>query len=357
MSIQLARCFFISIILLSAICGNSIAQEDLSNESYDITIIKIALSPTGEAIWTVELKFPLNTPLEVQSFNRLSADFESNGQSLISLTPFTNAVTVASIETERDMQLKEVSYSSSMSDDHGSLSLSFTWTNFTHSHANTMNVGDVFSVESGQAWMPILLENQELIIEFPPNYVAQSSSHSIYNGTLHVLGPTKFSPGEPFATLIELPPETPPIENDGRPIFLSLTFIITILLSLSIGLFWILKRKFNWSLLLALFSTFPNTSRYPILRKYAPLPPTVNDAHPRPINYATLISDEERILTIVRQHGGRIKQVDIVEKTDWSNAKVSQLLSHLEKKGFIDKLRIGRENLISLRRNEGRDRQ
>ena len=92
MSIQLARCFFISIILLSAICGSSTAQEALPDESSDITIIKIALSPTGEAIWTVELKFPLNTPLEVQSFNRLSADFESNGQSFISLTPFTNAV-------------------------------------------------------------------------------------------------------------------------------------------------------------------------------------------------------------------------------------------------------------------------
>jgi uncharacterized membrane protein len=28
---------------------------------------------------------------------------------------------------------------------------------------------------------------------------------------------------------------------------------------------------------------------------------------------------------------------------------VSQILSHLEQKGFVDKLRIGRENLISLR--------
>lgn len=355
MSIQLARCFFISIILLSAICGSSIAQEDLSSESSDITIIKIALSPTGEATWTVELKFPLNTPLEVQSFNRLSTDFKSNGPSFISLTPFNNAVTVASIETERDMELTEISYSSSMSDDHGSLSLSFIWTNFTNSHANTMDVGDVFYVESGQAWMPILLENQELIIEFPPNYVAQSSSHSIYNGTLHVLGPTKFSPGEPSATLIELPPETP--TPTPKPIFLSLTFIIAILLSLSIGLFWILKRNFNWSISSALFSIFPNASRYPILRKYAPLPPIVNDTPPRPMTYAPLVSDEERVLTIVRQHGGRIKQVDIVEKTDWSNAKVSQTLSHLENKGFIDKLRIGRENLISLRRTESRDRK
>jgi|MDTE01.1.fsa_nt_gb hypothetical protein len=353
MSNPLIRCFFISIILLSAVCGSSIAQEDLSDGASDVTLIKIALSPTGEAVWTVELKYPLTTPSEVQSFNRLSATFKSNGQSFISLSPFTHAITVASAETGRDMELKEISYSSSMSDYHGSLSLSFVWTNFTYSQANTMSVGDVFSVESGEAWMPLLLENQELIIEFPPNYVAQSSSHSIYNGTLHVIGPAEFSPGEPFATLIEFSPATPTISKTTP---LSFTFIIAILLSMSIGLLWILKRNFNWSLLSILFSVFPNASRYPILRKYAPLPPPTDNIPSRPINREPLISDEERVLTIVQQHGGRIKQVDIVEKTDWSNAKVSQILSHLEAKGFIDKLRIGRENLISLRRNEGRDR-
>ena len=74
------------------------------------------------------------------------------------------------------------------------------------------------------------------------------------------------------------------------------------------------------------------------------------------MTYEPLISDEELVLSIIRRQGGRIKQVDIVEKTDWSNAKVSQTLSHLERKGFIEKLRIGRENLISLRRREGPDR-
>ena len=173
MSNPLIRCFFISIILLSAVCGSSIAQEDISDGDSDVTLFKITLSPTGEAIWTVELKYPLTTPSEVQSFNRLSTIFESNGQSFISLSPFTHAITVASTETGRDMELKEISYSSSMSDDHGSLSLSFVWTNFTHSQANAMSVGDAFSVESGEAWMPLLLENQELTFTSPE---IQSSS-------------------------------------------------------------------------------------------------------------------------------------------------------------------------------------
>jgi uncharacterized membrane protein len=50
---------------------------------------------------------------------------------------------------------------------------------------------------------------------------------------------------------------------------------------------------------------------------------------------------------LLEQKGGRMKQADIVEETGWSNAKVSQLLSAMEEDGRIDKLRIGRENLIS----------
>jgi len=43
-----------------------------------------------------------------------------------------------------------------------------------------------------------------------------------------------------------------------------------------------------------------------------------------------------------------MKQADIVSETNWSNAKVSQLLSKMNDNDEVDKLRIGRENLITL---------
>jgi uncharacterized membrane protein len=43
-----------------------------------------------------------------------------------------------------------------------------------------------------------------------------------------------------------------------------------------------------------------------------------------------------------------MKQANIVKETNWSNAKVSQLLSSMDEAGRVDKLRIGRENLITL---------
>ena len=61
-----------------------------------------------------------------------------------------------------------------------------------------------------------------------------------------------------------------------------------------------------------------------------------------------LLSDEDHVLQLLEEHGGRMKQVYIVEQTDWSKSKVSMLLSDMEEDGEISKLRVGRENIISL---------
>lgn len=59
-------------------------------------------------------------------------------------------------------------------------------------------------------------------------------------------------------------------------------------------------------------------------------------------------TDQEVIVDILEEHGGRMKQAKIVDVTDWSKSKVSMLLSEMEDDGDISKLRVGRENIISL---------
>lgn len=60
------------------------------------------------------------------------------------------------------------------------------------------------------------------------------------------------------------------------------------------------------------------------------------------------MTDEDRVLALLRDHGGRMKQSQIVERTEWSKAKVSRLLSSMNDDGSVEKLSIGRENIISL---------
>ncbi len=69
---------------------------------------------------------------------------------------------------------------------------------------------------------------------------------------------------------------------------------------------------------------------------------TTETAEPMPM------TDEDRVLALLREHGGRMKQSQIVERTEWSKAKVSRLLSSMNEEGTVEKLSIGRENIISL---------
>ncbi|MFB6299042.1 MAG: helix-turn-helix transcriptional regulator [Halobacteriales archaeon] len=63
---------------------------------------------------------------------------------------------------------------------------------------------------------------------------------------------------------------------------------------------------------------------------------------------AELLTDEDRVRQLLREHGGRMRQSQIVEETGWSKSKVSMLLSEMEDGETINKLRIGRENIITL---------
>ena len=72
------------------------------------------------------------------------------------------------------------------------------------------------------------------------------------------------------------------------------------------------------------------------------------EAAPEPsIPDEELLSDEDRVMGLLDERGGRMKQVEIVEETGWSKSKVSMLLSDMEEEGRISKLRVGRENIIS----------
>jgi uncharacterized membrane protein len=64
------------------------------------------------------------------------------------------------------------------------------------------------------------------------------------------------------------------------------------------------------------------------------------------------LTDRELVLGILDDNDGQMKQARIVDETDWSKSKVSMVLSEMEEEGDISKLRVGRENIISLEGSE-----
>ena len=81
-------------------------------------------------------------------------------------------------------------------------------------------------------------------------------------------------------------------------------------------------------------------------------PRGMEEEEPRTVADEEFISDEERVVALLESRGGRMKQVDIVDRTGWSKSKVSMLLSDMEADGTVSKLRVGRENIVSLAGHE-----
>ncbi len=61
-----------------------------------------------------------------------------------------------------------------------------------------------------------------------------------------------------------------------------------------------------------------------------------------------LLSNEERVLRLLERRGGRIKQQEVVEALDWTEAKTSQVVSGMREEGTIEGFRLGRENVLTL---------
>lgn len=59
-------------------------------------------------------------------------------------------------------------------------------------------------------------------------------------------------------------------------------------------------------------------------------------------------SKEDEVFQVIEEHGGQMRQADLVDETEWSKATVSRLLSTLEDDGRVEKIRVGRGNVVRL---------
>jgi uncharacterized membrane protein len=61
-----------------------------------------------------------------------------------------------------------------------------------------------------------------------------------------------------------------------------------------------------------------------------------------------LQADEQEILKYVADEGGKCQQNEIVDSVPYSKAKVSTVLSDLEDRGIVERVKEGRTNTVSL---------
>lgn len=62
---------------------------------------------------------------------------------------------------------------------------------------------------------------------------------------------------------------------------------------------------------------------------------------------APVLTDEDKVVKVLRDNGGWVYQSQIVESTNWSKSKVSRLLSRMCEDETIEKISVGRQNIVA----------
>jgi hypothetical protein len=336
--------------------GPSLARID----DPEVTELYIVPDPDGNARWTVSVRYNLSTSSDRAAFTDYGREFEA-GETDVGLDVefFRTLAAAAGRETGREMSIRNVSRTATVRNGTGVLSLSFTWTNFVTDTDAGFVIRDAVLMPDNRTWLASIGPSQRLVVETPEGYQVTDTRFGLDNGSVVIDGPHSFR--EPLSisyqqTAVEPEPEPnagPPWSLLGGALIVGLLLVAAIVYS---------RRRdsgdeapsdaADGSVDAGAADAVPDA---PEGRAAAgvgtdPEPGADEDADAEAADDVdpALLSDEERVEHLLDQNGGRMKQARIVRETGWSDAKVSQLLSTMADEGRVEKLRLGRENLISL---------
>jgi len=378
------------------------SQATTAPDGEDRTVtMDVQLLASGDADWTVSTYVPLENEDDRAAFEELGRRYVDGTVSLdVGLETFRRAVAAARNDSGRSMALVGVERDWTVENGTGVLVLRFTWERFARQEDDEFVVDDAFRTGSG-TWLPRLARGQTLIMRPPEDvgFLETPEGKGVTDGSLRWEGPQTF--GDDYFRVVYRPEEgVTPTTPDGSPTSptspasppdtptdtpagsLPGGVVVVPLLVVGAAAAYLLRRRREddgegagtaddggpdvpaggaaggGSDAAVADADDGGTDAEPTPGADAgadadtggdpgaPAEPTPED--PFAGVDVEMLSDEERVLRLLEANGGRMKQARIVKETDWSNAKVSQLLSSMEDDDAIDKLRIGRENLISL---------
>jgi len=281
------------------------------------TTYTISLQPDGSALWSVEYRTPLATSDDLSGFRNYSAGINS-----VYLPQLEDLMQHSSSEaataTSRPMSVDNFSGSAvvqtSPTGQFGVVTYTFTWTNFSVPGGGLVT-GDSFA---GGLYLD---KDSALIIRYPSGYSVTSANPAPdqqSDASLTWYGQREFGAGEPQVVLAGPSLPVPP-----------LIALVAAVILVAVAGFAVYRRK----------KSFP-----PGLDAEPDEPDTMAPS----LSYEDMASIEEKILRILKAHGGERFQSEIVRDLGLPKSTVSSTLNDLHRQGRILKIKKGRENLIRL---------
>jgi hypothetical protein len=305
---------------------------DAAQIDADTVLLDVSITPDGDADWSIRYRVRLEDENDTAAFDSLEADVSENRSAFTSRFADRMQRTVRAAEnaTGRDMAVRNVSVRTTRQEipqRYGVLVYEFEWTNFAVVDGSTIRAGDAI----GGLFLD---DSTSITFHWPEAYGLASADPSPDDaGSLSATwrGPRDFTNDQPGLVVSEAAATGGADGSGGEPAdgssdgldgtTLALVALVVAGAVLGAGLWW---------------------------RGRTPAAPATTGSSPESGPPDELLSNEERVLRLLEQHGGRIKQQRVVEELDWTDAKTSQVVGVLRESGEVDVFRLGRENVIDL---------
>lgn len=320
----------------------------------DNTVTRIDVQTNGTATWTIQFRTQLATDEDEREYNRFQESFRNDTSRY--LDPFRERMTgvVGNADEATDREMRATSFHAETTVQEvprrwGIVRYEFTWVGFADTEGDRLLIGDVFA---GGFYIG---EDDVLEIAVPDGYAvteAEPAPDEQSEGVVTWFGREDFADSQP--RLVAEPtdvtgPETPPDEDalGGVVPFVLLGFVVVAVLVVIV-----LARRRG---LIAKGGAALDSRRTADAGDDTTAEPTAGDSAataaddtPEAALGAELMADEDRVVALLREQGGRIKQGDVAESLDWSKSKTSRVLSRMAESDQIRKFQLGRENVIEL---------
>ena len=307
----------------------------------DTTTTRITPYANGTAVWELTIRMELETETDVEEFTAFQDAFEQNRSQYVGefRNRMTRVVDNAANATGREMTAQTFTADVGIQQTPrrwGFVTYRFEWEGFAQTQDGRIAVGDVF--RGGY----FLGEDDILVFDTPEGYeptAIDPDPDRNRGGELQYNGPASFENERPTVVFTDgttssdnggdLP--TAPSSGDSQAIFAVVGLLVVLVVA---GVAYGRLRETA--------EGHPSEAGSP---GAAGSSAGATADSPQPTELAT---DEDRVRSLLEAEGGRIRQADIADRLEWSDSKTSRVLSEMADDGDIEKLRIGRENVIDL---------
>ncbi|EMA43107.1 helix-turn-helix transcriptional regulator [Halococcus saccharolyticus] len=322
----------------------------------------VTVYENGSARWTQHYNQRLANESEVERFRAYGDRFTAEETPLY--TDFRQTATALTSEgtnaTGREMSARAFSRQSqitSQPESTGVVEMSFFWTNFSATTDGDLTVGDAiggFYLSSGMSLEIKSGPNLEIAWQqVEPSPDASTNGSTGENDSVTWFGDRQFASGQPQVVFVESSGMgmNGPSPFDGSVVWLAAALAVAVVFG-AVVVRRSERSPFGRSV--AATADERNVENTPEDLTDADEPADTPDestaaavAEPT-VPDEELRSDEEVVRSLLDENDGRMHQSEIVSETGWSKSKVSMLLSEMADDGDISKLRVGRENIVSL---------